>query len=188
MQLQELLDNLLQVHSPKGSSAKRARSAANALVAALGNIPVETGAPTELDVGSRVCIPGSRDGWVVFWSYEDGTLDVIKEGGLSSGDILYGWTPGQSMKEYKKELKKEYAEWETSDTARRRAADAKSRRARLVVPLRGIRRGEVAGRDDLSSGGIGKAKDGRTTARKSSTGRHVSVSDEPDARAGTHTG
>ena len=53
-----------------------------------------------------VSVPGDKSPWVVFGSWSDGTLDIIRRDAAQS-NILWGWSPGQSVSAYNKELKEE---------------------------------------------------------------------------------
>jgi hypothetical protein len=62
-----------------------------------------------------VKVPGDRTPWVVFGSWSDGTLDIIRRDSTQS-NILWGWSPGQSSREYHKELSDEVEEDAESET------------------------------------------------------------------------
>jgi len=61
-----------------------------------------------------VKVPGDRSPWVVFGSWSDGTLDIIRRDSTQA-DILWGWEPGQSLTQYNKTLKEDGPELETPD-------------------------------------------------------------------------
>ena len=73
----------------------------------LGHVPF----PTSPCIADRIEIPGDPDTWVVFGTYLDGTVDVVREQALcTSGtrDLLRGYTLGTSLQHYYRELQDEF--------------------------------------------------------------------------------
>ena len=66
----------------------------------LGECSVDDEAPI------RVSVPGDKCPWIVFGSWSDGTLDIVRQDSTGP-DIMWGWSPGQSRKAYAKQLLKE---------------------------------------------------------------------------------
>lgn len=99
MGLREHVNALLISKGVQGLARLKANSAVSTLLEVLGDVPLNEGPP--MDSGSIIQIAGDDNRWVVTWVYEDGGMDLIKEGAQCS-DSLIGWIPGQSMLEYDK--------------------------------------------------------------------------------------
>lgn len=90
----------------KAFSGKKADSALKTLEKVFGGGYVLPN--PEAQTAEIVNVPGSTQKWVVFGRWDDGTLDIIQEGGMFSRDVLTGWRPGQSVAEYNKALQEEF--------------------------------------------------------------------------------
>lgn len=104
--LREGLQRLAEERNLGKSSLRRVDAALRTLERELG--PVDFLAVTgKREFGQKVHVPKSRDVWLVYGEYSDGTLDIIKEDGIFPRDTLVGWTPGESEREYWKKVAKE---------------------------------------------------------------------------------
>lgn len=97
----------------------------------------------EAQTAEVVKVPGDGNPWVVFGRWDDGTLDIIREGGMFPSDVLTGWRPGQSVSDYRRELDEEFKD-ETDDAGAAGDGEAAKKGDRgplSVVSGSGVRRG-----------------------------------------------
>jgi len=104
-----LRERLLDIARQRG----RDTFACRRIEAALRTIESELGALDasalggEPELAQKLTIAGDDAAWIVFGQWEDGTLDLIREQGMFSQDVLTGWRPGQTYQEFHKELAEE---------------------------------------------------------------------------------
>lgn len=103
---EQLIEIVAKVDSSLARS--RARAAIKTLSSLLGQGLVVC--EKDLPLAAIVTVPGDASLWIVFGTWEDGTYDIIREGGMFSHDVMTGWAPGQSRKDYDKALEDEKSE------------------------------------------------------------------------------
>ena len=64
----------------------------------IGEVKVRQGKPT---LAAQINIPGDDATWIVTGEWEDGTIDVVREHGSFPSDALVGYTPGETLQEYR---------------------------------------------------------------------------------------
>ena len=100
----KLADSIMQATHDRGLS----RPAIRRVTAALATLEREVGLDTvragPLATATKISLSDDPGVWIVFGEWDDGTLDLIREGGVFPTDTLTGWVPGQSLREYHQEL------------------------------------------------------------------------------------
>lgn len=102
MELVEAISLLLEGAGLTGLSKLKAETAASNLLSVLSSV-----SELSLDAQLIVRVPGDPNIWVVYGGWSDGSVDVIKWGGMFPRDTLVGWKRGQSIKDYNRGLMKE---------------------------------------------------------------------------------
>jgi len=129
----------------------------------------------DADFAQIVEVPGDPNRWVVFGTWEDGTFDIIQEGGLHN-DVMVGWVPGQSRADYFKELEDETdVGGEEGNDGGGEAGSAGARGALSVVPG-GRLRGSGGGSGTRRKAGDHPRDIPATTRRRSAGGVPASCS------------
>lgn len=109
--LREGLLELAQLKKLNKAALRRLKSSIRTIERELG--PLDFLAVTgEQELAQIVRVPGSDDLWVVYGEYSDGTLDIIRQDGVFPQDTLIGWTPGESLRDYWKNVVRESRETE----------------------------------------------------------------------------
>ena len=103
MLLRERLLDLARARGKDTFSARRIEAALRTIEQELGSLDTAILAD-DLQLAQKVTVAGDDAVWVVYGQWEDGTVDLIREQGMFSRDVLVGWRPGQTYQEFHKEL------------------------------------------------------------------------------------
>ena len=141
MSLWDQLKQELTHKERRGFSDRKAHSALGTLARIFGGgyiLPNPDAQTSEI-----VTVPGDPVNWVVFGRWDDGTLDIIREGGMFPQDVLTGWRPGHTVAEYHKALDEEFSD-ENDPGANGEGADSEKgdRKSLSIVSGSGFRRSE----------------------------------------------
>jgi hypothetical protein len=84
----------------------RVESALDAIERELGIVEASM-VQGDLELAQKISVPGDDAVYIVIGEWSDGTVDIVREQGIFTGDCLVGWRPGQSVESYKTELQNE---------------------------------------------------------------------------------
>jgi hypothetical protein len=97
------LTDLLNQRGVSGLPRMKAESAITSLLQVIGDVPMSEA--KEDGLGAIFTLPDDdKYLYIAVGVYSDGTFDIVKEGSFRVEDRLMGWKPGQSRKDYEKEL------------------------------------------------------------------------------------
>lgn len=101
-----LTDGIIDTAEKRGlskASQRRVYAALRTLERELGALDFHA-VTGHRELAQKVCVPGDPAVWIVVGEWDDGSMDLIREEGSFSEDMLVGWVPGQSLAEYRESI------------------------------------------------------------------------------------
>ena len=106
MTVSDLLRKFIEDRGLQGLDKLKVQGALRALEPIIGHFDARL-LVVEPEFGQRITVPGDDASWLVYGTYLDGTVDIIRDQATTYKDRLVGYKIGDSIDTYIAELRKE---------------------------------------------------------------------------------